>query len=236
MEIIPSIDLKGGKCIRLYQGDYKLETVFSQDPIGMALHWQSLGAPRLHIVDLDGAFKGELFHKEIIKRIAEAVKIPLQVGGGIRRLETMEQLLGIGVQRVILGTAAVEDPQLVEEACRQFGESILIAVDAREGYVSTYGWQKRTNITAIELVQKTSSLGARRFIYTDISRDGTLSEPNFTAIAELARSTKLPIIASGGISSIAHLKRLKGLGVEGAIVGRALYTGDIDLKEALVKV
>ena len=142
----------------------------------------------------------------------------------------------MGVHRVILGTVAVEDPNLVEKACHRFGESIIIAIDARDGYISTHGWQEKTNISAINLVQRMGSLGTKRFIYTDISRDGTLSEPNFEAVAELVASTKLPIIASGGISSIAHLKKLKGLGVEGAIVGRALYTGAVDLKEALIAV
>ena len=233
MEVIPAIDLKGGKCVRLYQGDYRQETVFSDDPLGMALHWSSSGASRLHLVDLDGAAKGEPRHWPVIAEIAKAINIPVQVGGGIRRMETIERLLGSGVDRVILGTAAIEDPELIKEACHRFGEAIVVGVDARDGYVATHGWKRKTRFTAIELIQGMTSLGAKRFIYTDISRDGTLSQPNFEVIAELISTTKLPIIASGGIASISHLVRLKQLGAEGAIVGRALYTGDIRLEEAL---
>jgi phosphoribosylformimino-5-aminoimidazole carboxamide ribotide isomerase len=233
MEVIPAIDLKGGKCVRLYQGDYRQETVFSDDPLGMALHWSSSGASRLHLVDLDGAAKGEPRHWLVIAEIAKAINIPVQVGGGIRRMETIERLLGSGVDRVILGTAAIEDPELIKEACHRFGEAIVVGVDARDGYVATHGWKRKTRFTAIELIQGMTSLGAKRFIYTDISRDGTLSQPNFEVIAELISTTKLPIIASGGIASISHLVRLKQLGAEGAIIGRALYTGDIRLEEAL---
>jgi len=233
MEVIPAIDLKGGKCVRLYQGDYRQETVFSDDPLGMALHWSSSGASRLHLVDLDGAAKGEPRHWLVIAEIAKAINIPVQVGGGIRRMETIERLLGSGVDRVILGTAAIEDPELIKEVCHRFGEAIVVGVDARDGYVATHGWKRKTRFTAIKLIQGMTLLGAKRFIYTDISRDGTLSQPNFEAIAELISMTKLPIIASGGIASISHLVRLKQLGAEGAIIGRALYTGDIRLEEAL---
>ena len=233
MEVIPAIDLKGGKCVRLYQGDYRQETVFSDNPLGMALHWSSSGAPRLHLVDLDGAAKGEPRHWPVIAEIAKVINIPIQVGGGIRHMETIERLLGSGVDRVILGTAAIEDPELIKEACHRFGEAIVIGVDARDGYVATHGWKRETRFTAIELIQGMTLLGAKRFIYTDISRDGTLSQPNFEVIAELISTTKLPIIASGGIASISHLVRLKQLGAEGAIVGRALYTGDVRLEEAL---
>lgn len=233
MEIIPAIDLKEGKCVRLYQGDYAQETVFSEDPLSVALHWQSLGAPRLHLIDLNGAAKGEPCHIDLIHQIVAAVQIPLQLGGGIRSLETLEQVLKIGIQRAILGTAAAEEPELVSQACRRFGEAVIISIDARDGYVATHGWKEMTSIAAREMVERMIALGISRFIYTDISRDGTLTEPNFRAIAELVASTSHPIIASGGISSISHLKKLKQLGVEGAIVGRALYTGDIDLKEAL---
>ena len=233
MEIIPAIDLRNGKCVRLYQGDYSRETVFSEDPAAMAVHWQAQGATRLHLVDLDGAEKGKLGNTSAIEEIVRAVQLPIQLGGGIRKLETAERLLGLGIQRVILGTAAVEDPSLVEKACRRFGEGVIISIDARDGYVATRGWQQRTAITASELVERMAVLGARRFIYTDIVRDGTLTGPNYEAIAELLSKTSLPIIASGGISSLSHLERLAQLGVEGAIVGRALYAGSINLKEAL---
>ncbi|MCX5991144.1 MAG: 1-(5-phosphoribosyl)-5-[(5-phosphoribosylamino)methylideneamino]imidazole-4-carboxamide isomerase [Chloroflexi bacterium] len=233
MEVIPSIDLKGGRCVRLYQGDYKRETVFSDDPVGTARQWESLGAPRLHLIDLDGAAKGEPCHSKAISEIAGALKIPVQVGGGIRQIEVIRRLLKKGVQRVILGTVAMENPVLVKEACQQYGEAIIIGIDAREGYVATQGWQKKTTITALALIQQMITLGARRFIYTDILRDGTLTQPNFEAIAELVKETSLPIIASGGVTSISHLRELSQLGVEGAIIGRALYTGDIKLEEAL---
>ena len=233
MEVIPAVDLKGGKCVRLYRGDFDRETVFSDDPVAMALRWQGEGAGRLHIVDLDGAARGELAHISVLEQIVAAVGVPLQVGGGIRSLEAVEALLGIGVERVILGTAAVEDTALVEECCRRFGERVVVSIDAREGYVSTRGWQKSSAVRATALGQQMVGLGVRRFIYTDISRDGTLSGPNFEAVAALLSRLEVPVIAAGGISSLEHLRRLAGLGVEGAIVGRALYTGDVDLKEAL---
>ncbi len=162
--------------------------------------------------------------------------MPTQLGGGIRRLETIVQLLKAGIERVILGTAAVEDPKLVEEACRRFGESIIVGIDTREGRVATHGWQQETKLGAIEFAQSMAQLGVKRFIYTDISRDGTLTEPNFAAFAELVDAVRLPIIASGGISSLNHLRMLKQLGAEGAIVGKALYTGDINLKQALATI
>ena len=222
--------------MRLYQGDYNQETVFSDDPLDVALKWQSMGAPRLHIVDLDGAAAGELNNLNIITEIASAILVPTQLGGGIRQPETIEQVLKAGVERVILGTAAVEDPELIKEACRKFSESIIVGIDAREGYIATHGWRQETELTTIEFAKSMAELGVRRFIYTDISRDGTLTEPNFAAIFELVTEIKLPIIASGGISSLLHLKMLKTLGVEAAIVGRALYTGDINLKQALAAV
>jgi phosphoribosylformimino-5-aminoimidazole carboxamide ribotide isomerase len=233
IEIIPAIDIREGRCVRLYQGNFDQETVFSEDPVEVALHWQSLGAPKLHIVDLDGAYSGEVYNLDIATEIASAVLVPTQLGGGIRKLETIEHLLKVGIERVILGTAAVEDEGLVRQACQRFRESIIVGIDAREGLVSTHGWRQETQLEAVELAQSMVELGVRRFIYTDINRDGTLTEPNFSAIAELINAVKAPVIASGGISSLKHLNTLKTLGVEGVIIGRALYTGDIDLKQAL---
>ncbi len=233
MEIIPAIDLKGGRCVRLYQGDYAQETVYSDDPVEVALHWQSLGASRLHLIDLDGAAKGEIQHFNLLRDIAEAIQIPLQVGGGVRTIEMIERLLELGIARVILGTMAARNPKLAEEISHRFGEATIIGVDAREGFVVVEGWQEKTSLSTVDFVRQVTTLGAKRIIYTDVSRDGTLTEPNFTAIAELLSNTTLPVIASGGISSIEHLRRLSSLGVEGAIVGRALYTGDIRLEEAL---
>jgi phosphoribosylformimino-5-aminoimidazole carboxamide ribotide isomerase len=233
MEIIPAIDLKDGKCVRLYQGDYGMETVFSHDPVGTAMKWQSLGATRLHIVDLDGAASGNLQNLNIITEIASAVLIPTQVGGGIREIKTIERLFKNGVDRVILGTSAVEDPEMVKEACRRFNQSVIVGIDAREGRVATHGWQQETELGAVEFARSMVKLGVKCFIYTDISRDGTLTEPNFSAIFELIDSTRFPVIASGGISSLIHLKVLNKLGAAGAIIGKALYTGDINLKQAL---
>jgi len=173
---------------------------------------------------------------DIIAQIANVILIPTQLGGGIRRLETVEQLLKAGIERVILGTAAVEDPKLITEACRKFSESIIVSIDAREGYISTHGWRQDTGLRAVEFAKSMVKLGVKRFIYTDINRDGTLTEPNFAAIFELVNAIGLPIIAAGGISSLNHLKMLKQLGVEGAIIGKALYTGDINLKQALADI
>ena len=190
----------------------------------------------MHIVDLDGAATGELHNLDIIKQIASAVLIPIQLGGGIRQMETVWELLKAGIDRVILGTAAVEDPRLVEEVCRKFDASIIVSIDAWEGQIATHGWRQETKLTAIEFAKSMVELGVRRFIYTDISRDGTLTEPNFAAIAELIDAIRLPVIAAGGISTLNHLQMLKKLGAEGAIVGKALYTGDINLKQALAAV
>jgi len=195
-----------------------------------------LGAPRLHIVDLDGAAKGELYNLDIITQIASAVLIPTQVGGGIRHLETVGQLLKAGIERIILGTAAVEEPKLIEEACRNFSESVIVSIDVREGYIAIHGWRQETELKAIEFIKSMVELGVKRFIHTDINRDGTLTEPNFAAIFELVNTIRLPIIAAGGISSLNHLRMLKQLGVEGAIIGKALYTGDINLKQALATI
>jgi phosphoribosylformimino-5-aminoimidazole carboxamide ribotide isomerase len=192
-----------------------------------------MGASRIHIVDLDGAATGEPVNLEIIKNIASAAMIPTQLGGGLRDIDTIQRMLSLGIERVILGTVAVENPKLVEEACKRFNDYIIVSIDARDGFVATHGWLKETNLTTVQFAANMVKLGARRFIYTDIVRDGTLTEPNFTAIAELVNSTKAPVIAAGGITSILHVKMLKQLGVEGAIIGKALYTGDIKLKEAL---
>ncbi len=233
MEIIPAIDLRNGKCVRLYQGDYDRETVFSDDPASMALRWESEGAQRLHLVDLDGAAAGSPRNLDAIERIIAAVQIPVEAGGGIRSIETMERLFELGVERAILGTAAVEDTGLVKRACQRFGERIVVGVDARDGKVATRGWLEQSSSSAGDLAARMVALGAVRFIYTDIGRDGTLSGPNFEAVAEFLSRVSVPVIAAGGIGSVEHIVRLAGLGVEGVIVGRAIYTGDVSLQEAL---
>ena len=237
MEIIPTIDLRGGKCVRLYQGDYNRETVYSDDPLGVAFRWQEMGAPRIHIIDLDGAASGIQANLEVIKRLGDSMDVPLQVGGGIRDMSSAENMLDIGVQRIILGTSAVENPSLVEQACRRFGaEAIVVGVDARDGMVAIRGWRESSSISVLDLIHRMTALGVGRFIYTDISRDGTLSEPNFQALEDLIEDCDAALVAAGGISSIEHLELLASLGVEGAIIGTALYTGDIDLREAIARV
>jgi phosphoribosylformimino-5-aminoimidazole carboxamide ribotide isomerase len=233
MEVIPAVDIKGGKCVRLYQGDYSRETVFSEDPVAVALNWQAQGAGRLHVVDLDGAAGGEPRNIDVVEAVVKQVGLPVQLGGGIRDEATVAKLLDIGINRVILGTVAVENSKLVESLCRKYGEAIAVGIDARDGRVATRGWVKGTEIKALELGLQMAAIGARRIIYTDIKRDGTLTEPGFEAIAEMVKGVTLPIIAAGGISALGHLRKLKELGVEGAIVGKALYTGDIKLEEAL---
>ena len=234
MEVIPAIDLKDGACVRLYQGDFEQTTVFSTDPAETALRWQSAGAPRIHVVDLDGSRSGIPANLESIRAIADAVSVPLQVGGGVRTVETAQALLEAGVERVVLGTAAVEDPGLVQELCRRWGaERVVVAVDARKGRVAIRGWTEDTPVDATELVKEMAVLGPQRFLYTDISRDGTMTAPNFGAVAAMVQNTGLAIIASGGVTSLDDLRRLAQTGAEAAIVGRALYEGSLDLAEAI---
>jgi phosphoribosylformimino-5-aminoimidazole carboxamide ribotide isomerase len=235
MEVIPSIDLRNGKCVRLYKGDYNQEIVFSDDPLDVALKWQSMGAPRLHIVDLDGAATGEIYNLEIIRNITHAMLIPVQLGGGIRHIETVQGLLKAGIDRVILGTAAVESPNLIAEACSRYSESIIVGIDARNGMVATHGWVKDTGHSAVDFAKSMAKIGVKRFIYTDIDRDGTMTEPNFNAIGTMSKAIGLPVIAAGGVCKPEHLLALQKLGIEGAIIGKALYTGDIKLKEAIAQ-
>ncbi len=211
-------------------------TQFSDDPLDVALKWQAMGAPRVHIVDLDGAVKGEIGNPEIIENIAKVMLIPTQLGGGIRDLATIERLLRMGIERVILGTVAVENPKLVQEACARFNDYIVVSIDARDGVVATHGWQKDTMWTTVEFAKSLVKLGVKRFIYTDIVRDGTLTEPNFSAVSDLINTVQKPVIAAGGVCSILHLKMLSRLGAEGAIIGKALYTGDVNLKEAITAI
>lgn len=233
MEIIPAIDIKNGKCVRLYQGDYSRQTVFDANPAAVALRWKSRGARWLHVVDLDGAATGEMGNVMVIEEIIRTSGLLVQMGGGIRREEVAEELLRKGVNRIILGTAAIENPELVKRLCRRFGEAVVVGLDTRNGLVSSHGWQKDTVIDVLQLGQWMVKLGVGRFIYTDIKRDGTLTTPDFETVEKLVAELPVSIIASGGISRLEHLQRLEELGVEGAIIGKALYTGDIDLREAI---
>jgi phosphoribosylformimino-5-aminoimidazole carboxamide ribotide isomerase len=236
MEVIPAIDLLEGRCVRLYQGDYARSQVFNDNPADVAKQWVDQGATRLHIVDLDGAKVGHPVNTQAIAAIVQAVSVPVQVGGGLRDRVGVAQLLSTGVQRVILGTAAVEDHPLVEQLCKEFPGQIVIGVDARNGLVATRGWLETSEVKATDLAGQMAQLGTAAIIYTDIHRDGTLTGPNLDALRELATGISIPVIASGGVSSITDLLSLlalEPLGVSGVIVGRALYTGDILLKEAI---
>ncbi|MEA3442023.1 MAG: 1-(5-phosphoribosyl)-5-[(5-phosphoribosylamino)methylideneamino]imidazole-4-carboxamide isomerase [Chloroflexota bacterium] len=234
MEVIPAIDLKEGRCVRLYQGDYTRETVFGEEPVAVALEWCSQGAQWLHVVDLDGAATGEPANMVVVEEIIKESGLLVELGGGIRQEEVAAKLLQKGVARVILGTAAIEDPRLIKKLCHQFSEAIIVGLDARDGKIAIHGWQKDTAIDVLDLSREMVKIGARRFIYTDIKRDGTLTEPNFDMMARLVAEIDVPVIVAGGISKLEHLQKLKELGVEGAIIGKALYTGDIDLQEAII--
>ena len=236
MEIIPAIDLKGGNCVRLLQGDMERDTVFSDDPVATAKKWEAAGAPRLHVVDLDGAFKGEPENRKIIEQIVDALHIPVQVGGGIRDLETIGSYVEAGVDRVILGTIAQKDPKLVVKACELFHERIVVGIDAKDGMVAVEGWAEVTSESAMALAAEYEDYGVAAIIYTDISRDGMMQGVNIEATRELALSVDIPIIASGGISSIDDIRALLPTekdGVEGVITGRAIYSGSLDLREAV---
>lgn len=237
MELIPAIDLIDGKCVRLYQGDYSKETVYSDDPVEVALRWQNLGAKRIHIVDLDGARSGQPDNLPVVKRIVSAVQVPVQMGGGVRTLDTAHRIIQAGVQRVMLGTVAVRDPQIVRVACAELGsEAIVVAVDSKDGKVAVSGWTSASDIMATDLIARIMQAGVQTFLCTDISRDGTLAGPNYRLMGDLVEVAGEGVIAAGGIASVEHLQRLANVGVGGAVIGKALYTGDIDLAEALAAV
>jgi len=238
LEIIPAIDIRAGRCVRLEQGDYARETVFDDDPTAVAKRWEEAGARRLHVVDLDGARDGRPGNEEIIGKIVGTASVPVQVGGGIRDIAVMQRYLDAGADRVILGTAAVKDQTTLIDAVTLFRERIVVGVDARGGMVATDGWLETSTLPATELVKQLSELGVTRVIYTDILRDATLTGPDFSAITELLEfisglPSPVSVIVAGGLSSVEDLVRLSELPVEGAIVGKAIYTGDIDLAAAL---
>lgn len=238
MEIIPAIDMMGGKCVRLVQGDFDQSTVFSDDPVDAAKRWVAEGAKRLHLVDLNGSRAGSPQEADTIRRILASVDVPVQLGGGIRTLDTARQMIEMGVDRVIIGTSAALHIEAAEAIFAALGEQAILGVDAKDGYVAVNGWKQLTGDTAVEFAQKMQGLGARRVIYTDISRDGMLQGVNAAAMQQMAESLDIPVIASGGVSTlkdIQTLKALEALGIEGAIVGKALYTGDLTLADALAE-
>jgi phosphoribosylformimino-5-aminoimidazole carboxamide ribotide isomerase len=236
MEVIPAIDLLAGRCVRLYQGDYARSEVFNEDPVEVAKQWVDQGATRLHLVDLDGAKAGQPENWQAIEAIARAVTIPIQVGGGLRDRNRVASLFDLGVRYAILGTAAVENPDLVGTLSQEFPGRIIVGIDARDGKVATRGWLETSEVMAIDLAQRMGDQGAAAIIYTDIHRDGTLQGPNLESLRELAHAIDIPVIASGGVSALRDILSLLGiapLGVNGVIVGKALYTGDLSLKEAI---
>ncbi len=236
MLIFPAIDLQGGRCVRLTQGDFARAQAFSDDPAAVARRWQSEGARWLHVVDLDGARAGAPQNLEAIQRIRQAISIPMQVGGGLRSLASVTALFDLGIQRAILGTAALKDRGFLRACLARWGERIAVGLDARDGLVATDGWLETSTTSALTLARELAAEGVARFIYTDIARDGTLSGPNLKSLAQLQRAIDRPIIASGGVASLADVRALADSHVEGAIVGRALYTGEVKLPDAIAAV
>lgn len=233
MIIYPAIDIKNNKCVRLVQGRFEDATVYSENPVEKALEWERLGARYLHVIDLDGAKSGQIRNTDIMGEIAGRIGIPIQIGGGIRTIETIEMVLGKGVKRVILGTSAVNEPELVKKAIKEFESSIAIAIDARDKMVAIEGWAMTSGFSAVEFAKRVEDLGAKTIIYTDISRDGTLAGPNILAMEEMVNAVGIEVIASGGVKSLQDIRDLKETGVSGAVIGKALYTGDIRLDEAI---
>lgn len=236
MILFPAIDIRDGKCVRLTEGRFDKETIFADNPLDMAIRWVNEGAEYLHLVDLDGALAGKPVNLNVIAEITKNVRIPVQLGGGIRNLDTIAQFLEVGVARVILGSVAVRQPELVAAACEKYGDRIVVGIDARDGIVAVDGWGIAGGIGAEELAEKMAKVGVARIIYTDISRDGTLSGVNISATAAVAKASGIPVIASGGVrdlSDIEAVKKAASDGIEGVIVGKAIYTGSLNLADAL---
>jgi phosphoribosylformimino-5-aminoimidazole carboxamide ribotide isomerase len=237
MIVIPAIDLKDGECVRLVQGRAEQLSVVADDPVETALRWQEAGARLLHVIDLDGAFEGKPRNLAVVAEIVRALSIPVQMGGGMRSLDGLRAVLEVGVQRVILGTVAVEKPSLVRQAVELFGERIVVGIDAQDGQVAVRGWVEGTQLDAVELAKQVRDDGVMEVIFTDIARDGTLLGPNLESLARMAAVPGLSVIAAGGVASLNDLLAIKTIeGVKGAIVGKALYSGHIDLSEAIEKI
>lgn len=233
MRIYPAIDIKDGNCVRLLQGRFSDLTVYGDNPTEMAKKWESLGGEYIHVVDLDGALKGQGVNAKVIKSICKHVNVPVQTGGGIRTMEDIENKLACGISRVIIGTKAVRDADFVKRAVDKYGDKIVIGIDAKNSMVAIEGWEEVSEFKAVDFAKKMESIGVKTIVYTDIATDGTLQGPNLDAMAEMAKETNLDVIASGGVGSPEHIKALVPTGVEGVIVGRALYTGNVDLAEAI---
>ncbi len=234
MQIWPAIDLRGGNCVRLKQGDYDRETVFSDDPAAMAAHWVDLGGKCLHLVDLDGARDGRLVNLDAVRSIVEAVDVPCELGGGIRSEESIRELIEIGVSRLVIGTLAIKKPDWFGEMCHVFPGKLVLGIDARGGMVATEGWLETSDISAVELAQKFAAEPLCAINYTDIDTDGMMTGPNVAAMEEMKKAVDIPVVASGGVTTADDVARLAATGVDGCIIGRALYEGSLTLPDALV--
>lgn len=233
MLIFPAMDLRDGKCVRLYQGEFSTSQVVGEEPLTTALDFKNQGAEYLHLVDLDGALKGNVKNIEVINKVIEETKLPVQLGGGIRSIGTIEELLNKGLSRVILGTAALNNPSLVAEAVKKFGDKIAVGIDAKDGYVAVEGWLKVSKIHYLDFGRKMEEIGVNTIIFTDISRDGTLRGPNYQATELLNQQVSCNIIASGGVKDMEDIKKLAGMDLYGTIIGKAIYSGNINLEEAI---
>ena len=233
MRIYPAIDIKDGNCVRLLQGRFSDVTVYGNDPAEVAKRWEAEGGEYIHVVDLDGALKGRGVNSEVIKKICSTVNVPVQTGGGIRTMEDVEYMLQCGIERVIIGTSAVRDKEFVKRAVEKYGKKIVIGIDAKDSMVAIEGWEEVSTFKAVDFAKEMENIGVSTIVYTDIATDGTLKGPNLEAMKEMVENTSLDVIASGGVGNADHIKALVPTGVEGAIVGRALYTGDVDLKEII---
>lgn len=235
MRIYPAIDIIGGKCVRLKKGDYSQKTTYAENPIDVAKKWESLGSEFIHVVDLDGAKSGDMPNFELISNIAASVSVPIEVGGGIRDMQCVEKYLNAGVERVILGTSALRNSELVDEVVKKYGSRVAVGIDAKDGMVAVSGWEDVSDVAAVDFAKQMESKGVSCIIYTDIATDGMLMGPNLSAMEEMVKAVNMDIVASGGVTSIKDVESLADIGVEGAIIGKALYTDNIDLKEAILK-
>jgi phosphoribosylformimino-5-aminoimidazole carboxamide ribotide isomerase len=233
MLIYPAIDLRDGRCVRLRQGDYSQETIFSDDPAAIARQWVKLGAERLHVVDLDGAKAGKPVNGSVIRAIVEAAQVPVQLGGGIRTDDDLRTVFDWGVQWAVLGTRALQSPEWVRTAAKRHPDRLVLGVDAKDGFVATEGWLEVSRVRAVDLAKQVSDAPLAAVVYTDIAKDGMMSGPNFEALAEMQAATTMPVIASGGVCTLDHVRRLNSANTFGCIIGRALYEGSLDLAEAL---
>lgn len=233
MVIYPAIDIKDQSCVRLEQGSYEKMTIYEKDPVKVAKRWQSMGAKAIHLVDLDGARKGKRINEPVVKDILKNINIPVQLGGGIRDIEGLEKILNIGVSQAIIGTVAIKEPDWTKEIIKKYGSRIIVSIDAIKGYIATEGWESISNIKAIDYIQELKSYGLRRIVYTDIEKDGMLMGPNFKMYEDIVKKVSIEVIASGGVTTLNDIRKLKSIGLYGAIIGKALYDGKLDLKEVL---